>query len=596
MRADENRFLVTKVYRQFKKLYPDGTTFEDIIGSFKNFDLKLSITDQDLVITSNEDAFDEIAKTIPYLRKICHTPRSFIKSIEEKIQIDQVKRINKKAISKLSNNSNDWYARTFTMVKPKSVIADINEETLDIYENRLIRTLIDLISNRLIARESYLNRLLSEKKDSDIERTLMIEFKKNIQQDSLLYKLNAEKYSRVLTESDIYEMLAKVNDVQKSISILKQSELYRSLRRKSKVKSPILVTNILMFENNYKHAYKLWRELEKVIESQSIHYVDQEEAHISDFYCIYFTLNVLAALYDLGFSRSNNAVIKLEDYKLKINSREDTLVLYKKMWNKELIVSLYYDINNTLFCELKVENSLRKLTFDYDFTDFEEMSTIQIREFLSKCLKSFDKYSRTTKHFERTNSNYQVISLDINYFYKERDLDDHTIRKLYSIGDFFEKQDIIWNDYKRGVGIITPLDIQGNITRLKRIFNYHIYKVLNVGLSLTKCPICGNNEIRKANETDYTCGKCSHMISTTYHDKCDPKHEKPILWIKYSNNKYLSKPEVINAVHDESFIKRARRAEIIMGEYAITSSYIIEENAELKLKTVCPNCGEVLGQ
>lgn len=596
MRIDENKFLVTKVYRQFRELYPNGASFNQLIESFKNFSLQLSITDVDLVMNNNINDFEEIAKTIPYLRKICNAPRSFIKSIEEKVQIDQVKRINKKAISKLSNNSNDWYARSFTMVKPKSVIADINEETLDIYENRFIRTLIDRITLRLISRESYLNRLLSEKKDSDIERSLMIEFKKNNHKDSLLYKLNTEKYNRVLTERDIYEMLDRVADIQKSVSILKQSELYRILKRKNKVKSPILVTNILMFENNYKQAYKLWRELEKVTESQNITYEDQEELHLLDFYGIYSFMNLLAALYDLGFTTSNDSIIKIEDYKLSIKGDQDSLILTRKFWGKNIEIVLKLDHNCAIVCEISQDKVKRKITFDYDFMDFEEMNTIQIGDFLTSCLNDLNKYNQVTKNFDKTNSNYQIISLDINFFNKERDLDDLAVRKLYSIGDFFDKGDAIWNDYKRGIAIITPFDIQGNITRIKRILNYHIYKVLNFGLTLTKCPICGNNEIKRTNETDYTCMHCSHMIATTYHDKCDPKHKKPILWIKYSNNKYLSKPEVINAVHDESFIKRARRTEIIMGEYAITSSLLYEEDAELKLKTVCPHCGEKLGQ
>lgn len=117
-RNDEEKFLHRKIaaYPGFRSF-----TFDDILKYIGpgNSMISLEMTEKEAVKQNNDEDIQEITKTMPSLLSIAQKPRMFIRSIEEKVPIDQAKRINYNAIAKLSRDSNDWYSRTLVSVKPK---------------------------------------------------------------------------------------------------------------------------------------------------------------------------------------------------------------------------------------------------------------------------------------------------------------------------------------------------------------------------------------------------------------------------------------------------------------------------------------------
>ena len=159
-RHDEEKFLQLKIAEN--PIFSVALTFDEIIGHISRGDLMLEVSDDDGTEIIDDSSIDEIKKVMPSLLKIVDKPRSFIKSLEEKVPVETAKRINHKAIVKLSQDSNDWYARTVLSVKPKNIVSDINEESIDLYENRFICALANKISKLLIqARQFYQEQLKS---------------------------------------------------------------------------------------------------------------------------------------------------------------------------------------------------------------------------------------------------------------------------------------------------------------------------------------------------------------------------------------------------------------------------------------------------
>ena len=109
------------------------------------------------------------------------------------------------------------------------------------------------------------------------------------------------------------------------------------------------------------------------------------------------------------------------------------------------------------------------------------------------------------------------------------------------------------------------------------------------------CPLCGGKNIRKNDTHNYTCYDCSHNISLTYCNQCDPGHKKPIIWIKYLNEKFLDHKEVVKGLADMSVYYKLSKIETIMGEKATTAFELEQETTGWKLKTICPYCGIKLG-
>ena len=122
-RKDEEKFLKLKIAEN--EIFNEGLNFNEIINLILQGELPLQVSDDDGTKVLDEEQFNEIKKVVPCLLKIVDKPRSFIKSLEEKVPVETAKRINHKAISKLSQDSNDWYARTILAVKPKNIVASI---------------------------------------------------------------------------------------------------------------------------------------------------------------------------------------------------------------------------------------------------------------------------------------------------------------------------------------------------------------------------------------------------------------------------------------------------------------------------------------
>ena len=183
----------------------------------------------------------EIKRFVPFLLKIIDKPRSFIKSLEEKVPVETAKRINHKAISKLSKDSNDWYARTILSVKPKNVVADINEETIDLYENRFVCSLTDRISKLVASRRQYYQETL---KNIDDNSAIWAMDKDYHTTSSFQFFNKITKYSNTFSHDDNFRdkvaaELEAIEDVEKKIRIIKRSDFYRTLHRKRKVTDPI---------------------------------------------------------------------------------------------------------------------------------------------------------------------------------------------------------------------------------------------------------------------------------------------------------------------------------------------------------------------
>ena len=152
-RKDEEKFLKFKIAENV--CFETPMAFDEMIEYITSGTLPLEVSEDDGTKVLDEEQFEEIKRVVPFLLKIVDKPRSFIKSLEEKVPVETAKKINHKAISKLSRDSNDWYARTVLAVKPKNVVSDVNEETIDLYENRFICSLTDRIARLVASRRHY---------------------------------------------------------------------------------------------------------------------------------------------------------------------------------------------------------------------------------------------------------------------------------------------------------------------------------------------------------------------------------------------------------------------------------------------------------
>lgn len=198
-------------------------------------------------------------------------------------------------------------------------------------------------------------------------------------------------------------------------------------------------------------------------------------------------------------------------------------------------------------------------------------------------------------------SNYCFVSTNLTRCSDSVSISDKIVKRFYSIGNGFSSEESkenleIWGNYNSGLMIISPMNLRSNFLKIEKVINTRILINKDYNEIKNECPICGNKKINAIDDNNFVCYECHHRISINYCNSCDPKHNHKILWIKYSDDKFLTKEEVVNGdFANQPSHYRYSKLETVMGELATTSFELEKETTGWKLKTICPRCGIKLG-
>lgn len=234
---------------------------------------------QSLKITDNSEIFQQLIECLPALRNICKRPKSHLKSVNEIRPIDAVKRIGHEAIPYLAAHNEDWEARTATGLKPARLFSRTEDDDFQIYENRVVKTVIDM-ALRFLRR---LCRDLQQTKDQ-LNGILM---SSGVSTASFGFDLSHQKCVNAMMGRDenseddyeeqnnqakrVTEELRRATQLLRRYRELKQTRLYRLLHKIKPITGSLMPTNILRMDKNYHRVYLIWSPLMAVM-----HKIDTE--------------------------------------------------------------------------------------------------------------------------------------------------------------------------------------------------------------------------------------------------------------------------------------------------------------------------------
>lgn len=236
---------------------------KDSLNSFMNltsstFTLN-KVTDAKVSDTSWIDMVEEC---IPYLDNIIRNPRRFIVQEENIVPIEKAKVVTEESIRHLAQHTSlIQEVHDDGEVIPLKLLNVYREETIDLYENRFIKSLIDnlymFVNNKLNESDqksfskvqshvTYQGKMKT--KGEEVSITLNLESKKNKETD-------ASKEGHTLDE--------RINHIKEVISAFRASQFIKNLSASNPVRSPIRKTNVILKEPNFIKALELWEYLEK---------------------------------------------------------------------------------------------------------------------------------------------------------------------------------------------------------------------------------------------------------------------------------------------------------------------------------------------
>ncbi len=191
------------------------------------------------------------------LSKILKDPKKAIRYEEQVVPMEKVKKVNSLTVRHLASHTQ--YIKTVDeegSVIPSKLLTEFSEDELGIYENRFIKTLINRICKFLSLRLQIMKKNLDsyETKSTVVTNDFKLKDKTKVKVE-LSVKMESEQDSEVKQARDTYE---KTKDIHEKYKTLRSSQLMQALKNYKEVTPPILKTNIITKNPEFKICYNTW--------------------------------------------------------------------------------------------------------------------------------------------------------------------------------------------------------------------------------------------------------------------------------------------------------------------------------------------------
>lgn len=596
-------------YEQFQYEYLDKPDNE--IESIKAGHLKMYAVDQSAEVFDWTETFDKIEAAFIAFKSICAKPKSHLKAVNQVRPIETVKRIGYESIPYLAAHSEDWHARTASGLKPARLFSRVEDDEYQIYENRVVKTIIDLILSFLRKKEKELKdqyEQLHGIMNSSVQTGSFgfdVSFQKAVAELIVSDKTGDDYRSKALELADELHKRSKL--LLKKYRTLRSTRLYRYLKKAKPVSNPLNETNILLMDKHYNVVFVLWKEIHKLIVPKQITEEKKLELKYTyDDYLLFcktlcgYTAHVLNFNIEkdgLYFRPEDNLELLIEEQDGLIN-----LILVDRTRRK-------LTVSNGL--QIPILPGTEYMSFSYDGNELSWKNTVNIDEIEDFCSRFKTRESRGKEQAEEQKK-YRAIKQAIDQRQREYSTPKHS--KTIICPAVVELKNDTRNTFKEYVVscaekiadkqnadyvivalprcsedeqkvieyakvenhkiLILPLTMF-DINSFRRLQNVLLRMILSFDTG--HCPACGN--IGREHHNQYVCDNCYHLVLTkTICPNSDCKNTYYYLSYDASDDTILK----MQHVDEDNFYQ-------IDGLYQYKD--VVPMSVESgKLRTVCPHC------
>ncbi len=307
---------------------------------------------------------DKVEECLPYIDKIVRNPRKFLMQEEDVVPVEKARRTTPETVRHLAMNTN--FIQNIDeegFIQPSKVLNVRKEDTVDIYENRFIYTLLNNM-NEFVGRQ--LEVFGDEGSYYKCERKTTYEADTKLKNETVKVTVSMEcskKYEIPELDDGEKSMKERLEEIKIYVAGFMNSQFIKSLRQVAPIHGPVRKTNVILRDVNFKKAYELWEFLEayKIMEpkitKKSNTIVDNENVRDRfdfGYFIDYNSLSLLESFEEKKESKLfNNIYIKnlIENYLNEIGGSEKTFIkmlkeqfksVYKNRKKREAAVKKLY--------------------------------------------------------------------------------------------------------------------------------------------------------------------------------------------------------------------------------------------------------------
>ncbi len=223
------------------------------------------------VETTETKKFDDhwivaIETYYPFIDKIIRNYKSALRTEEDVVVVEKAKKTGARTVRHLAANTHllrvPEDGQPMTEIRPKKLLVEYAEDEYGIYENRFVATLINRLVNFVSSRVQILEEDVNSKKINELSNSITFDI------DDSTYEIDIDlKEVQTIKEGKIEEenqkLLYRAQDLHRKLANALNSEFMNMMKSYKPVRAPIMKTQIILKNTNYRNCYLLWQYLDQ---------------------------------------------------------------------------------------------------------------------------------------------------------------------------------------------------------------------------------------------------------------------------------------------------------------------------------------------
>ncbi|MGW3767912.1 hypothetical protein [Actinomadura verrucosospora] len=200
---------------------------------------------------------DHLRAELGYLRAVCRAPHARLRTEHVLVPVSKARRMTWRTVVHLAAHSETWEARRLHGVEPAQLLTPVQVADHDLYENRVVGTLLDRLWRHVLARIAEIDAI-----DSMIRQghglLEQAEARPDWRQKQRLYTFIAELLQQDDLSDRIEQRRAELLALRGALAPLRNSELRAGIRGPYTGPPRLRPTNLFDNDVNYRHCRRLW--------------------------------------------------------------------------------------------------------------------------------------------------------------------------------------------------------------------------------------------------------------------------------------------------------------------------------------------------
>ena len=205
-----------------------------------------------------------IEETLPYIQKAIDEQRRFIKQVDNVVRVELAKKIGPESVKHLSQHTNFIAKVEGDMVTPNKILTIEREESFAIYENRVLMTLIRKALHFVDDKYSKMKDVPNDSYNK-ISMVRHIDFNEKKVDFNLNY-IN-ESHETLADDLDVLDVsqlsdFDRIRRIRTTLNEFLNTQLIKEISKEPEVRPPLMQTNLLKKNPNFKRVVELWNFLD----------------------------------------------------------------------------------------------------------------------------------------------------------------------------------------------------------------------------------------------------------------------------------------------------------------------------------------------